>query len=134
MDITEFLRARLDEDEKAARAAGGHVWGAMVVNEVHLDADVLRDHPELRSQQRIASTERPDQQDYIARHDPARALREVETKRRILDYCEKSRWVRNQTGEGDAYRVGETDAYETVVHQLAAVYADHPDFDPDWNV
>lgn len=55
---------------------------------------------------------------HIARHDPARVLREVEAKRRILALHEE---------------LNEPHLYEAVQH-LAAVWSDHPGYRPEWAV
>lgn len=50
----------------------------------------------------------------------ARVLREVEAKRRLVD---RYAWLREHGDTGDA---------AWVLPLLAAAYADHPDFRPDW--
>lgn len=57
---------------------------------------------------------------HIARHDPARVLREVEAKRRIVD---RYVWLREHGDTGDV---------AWVLPLLAAAYADHPDYRPEW--
>jgi hypothetical protein len=85
-----FLSARLDEDEANARAAQS-LWpdthftispGSLVLVEFH------------------------------RRHVPARVLREVEAKRRMLEDLDLT--------------------YPDVEQLLAAVYSDHPDYRPEW--
>ncbi|MGW6455521.1 DUF6221 family protein [Streptomyces sp. NPDC055078] len=87
-DLVTFLRARLDEDETGARAAmwdeQSDTWTAcppqaaydryVVVD--YCDDGVVAVTPE------NADTDGVGQ--HIARHDPARTLREVDAKRRIL--------------------------------------------------
>jgi hypothetical protein len=141
MNIVEFLKARMGEDEAVARAASAGPWtmrhGSDGTTEI-MSSEPLPDLPghfqTVTDDEGGAIPPFDGDAAHIAHFDPARTLREVAAKRAILDYCEKSRWARKQTGEGDAYHVGETDAYETVVHQLAAVYAGHPEFDPSWRV
>ena len=82
MDLVEFLRARLDEDE-------AEHWA-------------------------IASI-------YIARHDPARVLREVEAKRRIVATA-----VLMLDG-GVSY-----ESWESVLQDLALPYSEHPDYRQEW--
>lgn len=64
------------------------------------------------------STLRSDVTEHIARHDPARVLAECEAKRRILNLCDFE-------PDCDA-------AVLKVARVLAAVYADHPDYDEAW--
>jgi hypothetical protein len=61
-----------------------------------------------------------------ARYDPARVLREVEAKRALLTGHEGVH--RCDWGE---HRGGDFTPCKQVV-TLAAVYRDHPDYDPEW--
>lgn len=82
MTITEFLTRCLDEDEAWARAASEAPW--------HVgDAYGL---PRLEATGRAVGLTGADQPDldHIARHDPARVLREVEAKRRVLTEWQKN--------------------------------------------
>lgn len=99
MDIVEFLRARLDEDEREAK--------------VCLDRWATEGHGTRR------------------RWD--RQLREVEAKRRVLYTCDTATrmWLHARTEE---YADGVADPGDTILRALAAVYADHPDYDPAWTV
>ena len=92
MTITDFLMARLYEDEAEALEAN---WKFGLVS----------------APKEVAP--------HIARHDPARVLREVEAKRKIV------RDVACGFYDSD---------YDEAVEHLAAVYSDHPDYDPDWAV
>jgi hypothetical protein len=124
--LIAFLRARLDEDEAAAQKAasgdgrfGGRAhWSALghgIVTDVadpdwgvvdlgpYIDDDALAEH--------------------IARHDPARALRDVEAKRAMI--AELTRWPFDYRPEAD-------DATRLFVRLLGSVYSDHPDYLPEW--
>lgn len=62
---------------------------------------------------------------HIARHDPARVLRDVEAKRRI--------WLKAAGYTSSA--IADTDfkaAWETVLEELASIWSDHPDYEKDW--
>lgn len=138
-DLAEFLRARLDEDEQAARRACEYAsadWhldeeiGETVLwwppephvaeNErrhgIQVTADVWRGQTIESGGERIAP--------HIARHDPARVLREVEAKRRIiaevLAECE---------GAGYDHRRG---IYGKTLRLLALPYADLPEYKKEW--
>lgn len=135
MNITEFLNARLNEDEAAAQAvidAGSlDVWETIPIME--LDGrralaqgsfifTVMDPVPEGQ-----ACTE------HAANWDPARVLREVASKRSILelhangypgiDYC-VSCWNGNESLDWPC----------PTVRTLASVYADHLDYDPAWDL
>jgi hypothetical protein len=94
MGLTEFLAARLDDEQRNASEAflqwpDTHFLiqpGSLVVTQFHRT------------------------------HDPARVLREVEAKRKILA----------QQPEHDRGRRND------VLRALAAVYEDHEDYDPAW--
>ena len=103
MTITEFLLARIAEDEGAA------------------------DRVEFRP--------------YVGEGLPtlltARVLAECEAKRRIVHSID----VLTGGEKGYAERMKHTDAEDAryviardVLHHLASVYADHPDFDPAWRL
>jgi hypothetical protein len=134
--ITAFLTARLGEDEAAAKAVAGRSRFVVV------DEDVCR---------------------YIARHDPARVLREVEAKRKILalhkidsepetvhilhhDKKWNTGWEETkETGrlsywcavcdhDRDYGHIGGPNEGCETLRALAAVWSNHPDYNPDWAV
>lgn len=156
LTLTDFLLARLAEDEAVARAASGTTWvvehhagglgsaqseaWAVDTNErrIHLDRDIGSiaavevaydrdyDTPE-------GGCERVADADHIARHDPARVLSEVEAKRRIVDACAQ-RIREDGDGQHDMLGVAWTATFaaEEVLPLLAQPYADHPDFRDEW--
>lgn len=80
--------------------------------------------------------------EHIARHDPSRVLREVAAKRRVLERHDPVE-VWNNGGKRVAYvecstcaeGVGERMAVDWPCPELtgmAAIWVDHPDFDPSW--
>lgn len=89
MTLTEFLLARIAEDEAAAERVLLDYGGG--------DLESLE----------------------------ARVLAECEAKRRIVDrYSDDAIWP--------DYQGGYESATEDAVRDLAAVYADHPDYDDAW--
>jgi hypothetical protein len=131
-DLVEFLRARLDEDERAACEAGQDAFSD--------------EYGEFRSRGGELFA-------HVLRHDPARVLREVEAKRRILNaytaqVAERQRSgvlhdAEMATGGEDSLDVaalmGEGIRANTwishlgwVLRVLAAAYADHPDYRQEW--
>ena len=111
-DLVSFLTARLDEDEKIASVLAGDKWG----------------WPQPQ----------PGFADHVARHSPARVLREVEAKRAIVALHEPlpssygepsvcpSCWPQPWIGTHPL-------APCPTMRNLAAVYSDHPDYDPEWS-
>lgn len=97
MDISEFLLARIAEDEAAAREAlGRHRW----------------------VQGRYPGTT----YEHIARHDPARVLAE----------CKAHRAIVTRYGVPDPHRPAERCTDCDTLYDLAAVFADHPDYQDVW--
>jgi len=122
LSLTEFLLARIDEDEDAARAAvevadKQHAWW---VDGPGSTSDKWWVYATGENFQHKAVA------DHIARHDPARVLRECEAKRRIV-----AAYLAERRGAGTtAIYVG--DALEEVLGDLAAPYANHPDYRQEW--
>ena len=120
-DLVAFLRARLDEEAEPARrgneAGGGGRWTARggTVGFGHVELDGF--HPVIAQ--------------YVALYDPARALREVEVKLRVLSRHTLS------PAEGDPERPwddrddcqfdGDLWPCDDLL-DLALPYRDHPDF------
>jgi len=117
--LTEFLTARIDEDEAVALAATEGPWHA---NGKRDDGEWAADGCRIEGAGIIIYDESghdEDQAAHIARHDPARVLAECEAKRLLLEL------------HGPHGR--DTEALpcrELAV--LALPYADHPDYQPEW--
>jgi hypothetical protein len=149
--IVEFIKARLDEDEAAARAASaGGAWryedgdsvGAWTLYDEHWTIASLKtyQHEAYDYAARMPAFRHPEYVDadangaHIARHDPARVLREVEAKRRILDryddaLARQGDWQESQL----AADICVQEYQDWVLPTLALPYADHPDYDPTWS-
>lgn len=127
--IVEFLRARLDEDDQMAREAGkratdwrsdGHgVGGGGEPIAWDGEGGWTGEHTIVYDEGWPEGGEAL----HIARHDPARALREVEAKRRIIELAGAISCSGAEFAEQD---------YQTLTRSLAAVYSDHPDYQADW--
>lgn len=115
-DLTDFLLARIAEDEEAAGAlaADGHR---------EADGRVLS----------VSGTG----VDWPDRWNPARVLAECEAKRRIVETAVHLRAEQDQhfgtpvTTEV-AVAIGASSAADIIVKCLAVVYADHPDYREEW--
>ena len=130
MTITEFLLARIAEDEETARSASGESngrWRSRLWNgqDQVVDADCLvAVFPELDMPR-----------DHVARHDPARVLAECEVKRRIVEEhpmdfnTADEEWVclccEGSGGSGQPWPC-------VTMCLLTLPYADHPDYRQEW--
>lgn len=128
-DLLAFIEARLKDDEAAATNGGslaGDSWYAHepMPNPNHWE--VLQPGGELCRTTRYAAQ-------HIARHDPARVLREVAAKRAILaEHHRVSRWGSpvDVCDAHDGYTM-ETVICDTML-ALASVWSDHPDYQQGW--
>ena len=148
MTLTEFVTARLDEDEGAAKAATHRAFRNWHV-EPWYDGNVLKDG-RTESADLWDSTGGQHTQghgalftvtaDHIARHDPARVLREVEAGRNILaEYSRalaaQDRMLASPAGDKSVtyeWENGRVCALLNAIRGRAAVWRDHPDYDPAW--
>lgn len=124
-DLATFIRARLDEDEQAAFRAGDEhpCWEYNRDRfEVHTAAE--DGYPIATRRGETNSPLCDVDGEHIARHDPARVLREVEAKRKLLAYLTEE--IVDCTCE--AYGHHE----DTGLRLLGACWADHPDYQPRW--
>lgn len=129
-DLVEFLRARLEEDEIAAKAAAwipGKDWKADVQGPGRERDGVLWDQDGTMV---IAwFDDHLDCARLPALFDPRRVLREVEAKRGAVDMHE-------DCGSGAGYCDDGGHGIDGIgcpdLLLLAAVYRDHPDYDPAW--
>lgn len=125
-DLIAFLRARLDDDEQIAQAT---MWdGSDNIPGWYLSASatVETGGDTFYAGDRTVAN-------HIERHDPARVLREVEAKRRILDeYTDALRILDGFRETG--WEEGRREALEMACRVLALPYADHHDFRGEWRV
>ncbi|MEU0991948.1 DUF6221 family protein [Streptomyces sp. NPDC005953] len=147
--LITFLRARLDEDRDEALAASPGPWTPDGDEYEVLAADGITvcDGFALSNRQLQATVR------HIARHDPARALREVTAKRELLDehlaakhsVCEDSWYTCPAATEdrdggvcsqddmhGEPCECGRDDRLARTLQLLALPYADHPDYQESW--
>jgi hypothetical protein len=146
MSITEFLAARIAEDEAASKAILDHFYG-----EGRWEWNLYRPRPSkvaLVDERGVLMVETildgPTWMvcDHIARYDPARVLAECAAKRRIVEM----HWATTSSFLGreitsccaECSPEGNWDSAPDVPHPcptlriLASVYADHPDYRREW--
>lgn len=132
--LVTFLRARLDEDETWAKSCEEVYPGPWEVIDRGHSVTIKAAAPLFRvivslDQDDVPPSDRwlSEWLDHIARHDPVRVLRDVAAKRVLVDHAEQ---VLLETTHRfhPAYRFA-----VHLLHTLGAVYADHPDYQPEWS-
>ncbi|MET9222341.1 DUF6221 family protein [Streptomyces sp. NPDC003300] len=145
-DLATFLRARLDEDEAlatVARDANTGVFASIGDADWHLvpgEGIWTDDHGIQVATGGIGLGD--NEGAHIARHDPARVLREVEAKRNLVDSAagaqhDRDYWRAQLPSDSVdllktvAAMEARWSAWHYVLTQLAASYVDHPDYQPE---
>lgn len=100
--LVAFLDARLQDDETVAQAA-------------------------IATRDILAVTAIKQLSDHRARHGPIRVLRDVAAKRAMVQM-----WLDGVCAQRDQPQVPGLDVAGAMIMALVAVYAEHPDFRPDW--
>lgn len=148
--ITEFVTARLAEDEAAARAATAGPWRYNPSKHYHrpnspeFEESVFAGPPGADAVSIALTGETDDRQSmadaaHIARHDPARVLREVTAKRAIVEQHTPDLILHSSETPQFCPVCFYSDANVErhpcpTLRHLAAVWSDHPDFDPAWRL
>lgn len=126
-DLVAWLRAQLDEDERAARAVA-------VPSPWQVDISPREAFVQASDGRVVGETGFDESAVHIARHDPARVLAEVAAKRRIIDRFE---FVDSHGPAVDHVRAldmttGARAALLDAVKMLASVYAGRPGWREEW--
>lgn len=128
MDIREFLEARLAEDEAVALNAlhpDAVKPGWWMTEHQHGDPPVCHIAEDRAGNYwSVAHDVFVPNAEHMARHDPARVLRDVEAKRRILA-------IHSNHGH-DQYCVDSADPC-IELRALAGIWPHHPDYDLSWS-
>lgn len=129
-DIVQFLRARLDEDERLALATGPDEYARRwAVRDSMWSCTVIDGNGDIVVYDEGAPTR--EEAEHIARQDPARTLRRVAAHRAILAEYEDITPC-DCCGRRDREYAGA--ALTIVVKYLAGQWSDHPDYDQSWSV
>ena len=133
MTLSEFLTARFDEDEAAARAAGGEWWytaevpGKSMRTRPDEPVRIVIDSPKTLVTYEVTS---PEMAEHIARNHPARVLAECEAKRRMVAEVE---WLWSAVQrEDELIHAAKFNASWDMLAMAALPYADHPDYQQEW--
>lgn len=133
-DLIEFLRARLDDDERIAQAATSGAWipiGNSIGAEVNGCTCGTGGHPYGGLHEQYCGLEGPVVQaaavdvEHIARHDLARVLREVAAKRAIID---RHALLKSNSHLPDWCDECDSEFPCHTLLTLAEIHSDHPDY------
>ncbi|WP_369387621.1 DUF6221 family protein [Streptomyces sp. CG1] len=128
--LEQFLRARYEEEERVARdaiaGAPGAVWGVMAddIEQVLTSQDRGTTHTPMVQ---FGADDPVRLLTHVARHDPARVLRELEAKLALLE--------EHRTRDGGGCRTCREEAgprSPCTTLRLLAVPSDHPGYDDSW--
>jgi hypothetical protein len=132
-DLTDFLLARIDEDERWARDATRGVW-SIAGEDDHRSVIAAGGSPVLNAGGEFCGDLWLDAADldlaHIVRWDPARVLAECEAKRRIVDKCVPRVEITDMGSADRQFIPGPPDM--ALLRLLALPYADHPDYRDEW--
>jgi hypothetical protein len=142
--VVAFVCARLDEEDTAAQVLRDEGWGdrpwdvtecsdkasgecPCIVYQGEYKPFTEAQVPHIRY---IADAETPEIATWIARYDPASALREIAVRRKIVRRCAA------RMNEMDVYPNGLVSPRALLARQvlidLAAFWSEHPDYDREW--
>lgn len=129
-DLAQWLRAQLDTDVERATTAAEEYGADWYYNDDfgYVLARRERDMVATGSQDFL---DRP-QGEHIAEWDPARVLREIDAKRKVLaEYEQADRYSRTTWGQSNADQ-SRARTLGKVVRLLASVYSDRPGYREEW--
>lgn len=131
MNIVEFLKARLAEDEAVARA----------IDDKQLDSGwstsynqfgLANTPPGWYITPHIGLAYEEEGARHIARFNPERVLREIAAKRRIVEDYRISRSADLEQPDSRGTLHAGAEAFFSACISLASAYSDHPDHTPSW--
>lgn len=131
MEIVEFLTACLDEDERIARGADPGPWKSESLGR-HDQAAIKLAAPTSLIQfdgSRAAANGM-----HVSRHDPARVLREINAKRRIIDEIVPRMNQMDDQLEAEFGTPRSPEPYESgnLLRLLALPYSDRDGYQEEW--
>ena len=129
-DLVDFLRARLEDEEQAARAAmwaGDERWSSYEFQHASDTWNVDDSYDEGVALVRAHAADSQAVARHIALHDPVRVLADLAAKRAVIDL--------HVAEDGQHPDFCGHDRHELpcpTLRLLASVYADHPDYRKEW--
>ncbi|MEE1802266.1 DUF6221 family protein [Streptomyces sp. JV176] len=120
-DLIAFARARLDDDEEVALRCDGDgcgIWTAAGDSLDFCQVEMGGFHPAIAT--------------HVARHDPARVLREIQAHRTTVDEYEIALWAQADADQAACWQARRDTLLESCL-RIATVYADHPEYRVEWS-
>ncbi len=130
-DLVRWLRAILDAEAEETLAAAEELGPDWFYDDGYVQARRELDLVATGSQDFLEA----ERGRFIAVHDPARVLREIDAKRGILaryEFACRNAAELNITEQEREQRIGLAAAFGTSVQCIAEVYADRPGFLESW--
>lgn len=140
-DLAQWLGTQFDEDERIAREAtpgpwrahdthlGQYGYAATVLSGEGNDTNLRAWFPSMSQQPWDEARNVWNDAEHVARHDPARVLREIEAQRRLL--AAYVQVAANDVNEVE-YAHGYANALGEAVRLLALPFADRPGYRESW--
>jgi hypothetical protein len=122
-DLVQWLRAQLDEDERIARAATLGPWVQSGIGDYGWTVTFGCPGAGVETadtEQGLADAS------FIAAHNPARVLREIDAKRDLLRVAEGTH------EHHETFTAGVASRLEDTLRLFAAAYADRPGYRDEW--
>lgn len=130
-DLVAFLRAQFDDEERVARYAGG-TGGWELGACIDAAEPGTTEWQVCEGRYPVAHVRGNTRAGHVARHDPARVLRDVEAKRAILNEHRPGRSFRDD-GKPVCAQCRKSRTYPcTTVRLLALPYAEQPGYREEW--
>lgn len=125
-DLTEFLRARLDEEAVRAGKATRGPWRADLDEDLVLAGDDVIARMWDFNRAGTAVQCAADTMLVTVHADPVRVLAEIEAKREVVRLAERAHDYH------ETFMNGFSAAMEEALRLFALPYAAHPDYQPEW--
>jgi len=126
-ELVRWLGEQLDEDERIARAT----HPVFLAWEYDHSVREVRD---LGNGNELVHGIGPHYGEHIAEHDPARVLREIDAKRRMIEAFERTSYGENTAPHEDMRNVSgaKVDSWRFALRLLALSYIDRPGYREEW--
>lgn len=142
-DLTVFLRARYDEEERLAHAAAPGPWVYQDIDSVGggrvCDPDVAiaavawdNEHVDPRIRRTIPAEQADGTGEHIAHQNPARVLAKIAADRQIIDVHACDRGACRTCWSATPRSSRREDFPCPTLRAMALPYAGHPDYRPEW--